>query len=214
MTLIFAAIHKDGICVCADTRYVDKKWDNGFKDGFDKIYKFHSHPLIILNHGVNKFNEKYWSDYCFEYEKSGRWKVRDLKSLSEDFKDFIESIVLQQLKFNSEHCPDDTDAQKSGFAICGKNFRNNDFEIYEYFWNPKPVLPELYPWNGIRLNGFGNGYDNYLKKDIRGYIDWGNFNNSQIEKELVRLFSLTRERKNCKHGKEFSDDFIIKSVMD
>ena len=36
MTLILAAICEDDICVCADTRYEDSKWPNGFKDGFDK----------------------------------------------------------------------------------------------------------------------------------------------------------------------------------
>ena len=86
MTLILTAICKDDICVCADTRYVDKKWTDGFKDGFDKLYKFKTYPLIIFNHGVNKFGEKYWDDFCLEYEKSEDWRNKDLKSISEDLK--------------------------------------------------------------------------------------------------------------------------------
>ncbi len=212
MTLILAAICRNDIYVCADTRYEDKKWDNGFKDGFDKIYKFHSYPLIILNHGVNKFNEKYWGDYCFDYEKLGRWKNRDLKSLSEDFKDFIESAVLQQLKFNSEHWPDNPNFQKTGFAICGKNLEKDGFEIYEYFWNPKPEIPELYPWNGIRLNGFGNGFDNYLKNNISDLIDWNHFNEGQIKMELKKLFSLAREKKTIKVGRSFRMTLLLSQL--
>ena len=71
MTLILTAICKDDIFVCADTRYEDKKWSGGYKDGFDKIYKFDSYPLIIFNHGVNQFNERYWDSFCLEYEKLG-----------------------------------------------------------------------------------------------------------------------------------------------
>ena len=214
MTLILTAICKDDIYVCADTRYEDKKWGNGFKDGFDKIHKFASYPLIIFNHAVNKFGEKYWNDYCLDYERSGRWKSKNLESISEDFKGFIESVVLQQLDFNMKQWPDDGNARKSGFVLCGKNFQNNAFEIYEFFWNPKPELPQCYPWKGIRLNGFGTGYDNYLKNDVRNFIDWDTFNHSQIKNQLEKLFSLARERRNSKDGKEFSNDSNIKSVME
>lgn len=211
MTLILTAIYKDDICVCADTRYEDQKWSEGFKDGFDKIYKFNSYPIIILNHGVNKFNERYWDDICFDYEKSENWKNKNLKSISENFKDYIEPIVIRQLEFNIKHYPSNNNAKNSGFALCGKNFQNNNFEIYEFFWSPKPELPEHYPWNGIRLNGFGNGYNEYLKNNIS--VNWDAFNREQVEGELERLFSIARERKNCVKGKEFSDNFTIKSLM-
>ena len=214
MTLILAAICKDDICVCADTRYVDQSWNNGFKDGFDKIYKFVSFPLIIFNHGVNKFGEKYWRDYCLDYEKSGKWRGKNLKSISEDFKNFIGSVVLQQLDYNIKQYPDDIDARKTGFALCGKNSLNNDFEIYEYFWNPKPELPEFYPWSGKRLNGFGTGYDKYLKNDIDNLVNWDAFNRVQIKHELEKLFSVARDRKNHIGGKELSDDFKIRSVIE
>ena len=214
MTLILTAICKDDICVCADTRYEDKKWDNGFKDGFDKIHKFASYPLIILNHGINKFGERYWNEICTDYERLGRWKGKNLDLISEDFKDYIESVVLQQIEFNMKHWPDNSDVRRSGFALCGKNLQSNDFEIYEFFWNPKPELPEHYPWRGARLNGFGTGYDTYLKNDISSLINRNAFNHIQIKSELERLFSIARERKNRKGGKEFSDDFSIKSIME
>ena len=214
MTLILAALCKDDICVCADTRYADKKWNNGFKDGFDKIHKFAAYPLMIFNHGVNKFNDKYWKDYCLEYEESGRWKNKDLKSISEDFRDFIKDIVLQQLDFNIKHWPNDDNVKNSGFVLCGKNYQNNNFEIYEYFW--KPNLKPSY-WRKICLNGSGTGYNNYLKSDVSAdpdnFVNWDSFNQAQIKKELERLFLIARERKSSKSGKEFSDDFVIKSIM-
>lgn len=214
MSLILTAICKDDICVCADTRYVDRKWSDGFKDGFDKIYKFESYPLITFNHVVNKFGGRYWNEFCQDFEKSGRWKDRNLDIVSEEFKKFIEPIVKQQLDFNIEHWPDDSGVRKSGFVICGKNNQNNRLEMYEFFWDPQPKLPEMYPWSGVRLNGFGTGYDKYLKGDISTFVNWSAFNHTHIKTELERLFSIARERKNRKGGKEFSDDFNIKSVME
>ena len=76
----------------------------------------------------------------------------------------------------------------------------------------------MYPWSGVRLNGFGIGYDIYLKKDLNSepdkFINWNTFNQRQIKGELERLFSVAKERKNRVGGREFSDDFIIKSVME
>lgn len=228
MTLILTAICEDDICVCADTRYEDKKWPEGFRDGFDKIHKFNLYPLIIFNHGVNQFNGRYWDSYCQEYENSGGWKGKNLDVISEEFKKFIEPIVKQQLNFNIEHWPSDSNVRKSGFVVCGKNNQNNRFEIYELFWEPQFKLPEtypMYPWSGEqRLNGFGTGYDNYLKDDLNRrtdtFVNWNTFNKRQIKGELERLFSIARDRKKAKEkedpngGKEFSDDFIIKSVME
>jgi hypothetical protein len=216
MTLILTAICKDDISVCSDTRYIDNKWSGGFKDGFDKIHKFSSHPLIIFNHGVNKFGEKYWNDYCLEYEKSERWKNKNLKSISEDFKSFIESIVLKQLELNIKSNPNDNNVKNSGFVLCGKNFQSNNFEIYEYFWTPQPKFGY---WNKVCLNGSGTGYDIYLKGDINDtrsdkFVNWNAFNQGQIKNELERLFFIARERKNNAGGKEFSDDFTIKSLTE
>lgn len=184
MTLILTAIHKDDICICADTRYEDEKWPGGYKDGFDKIYKFASYPLIIFNHGVNQFNGKYWDFFCREYEKSGEFLGKNLDEISEKFKEFIEPVVKQQLDFNIKNRPSDTNVRKSGFAICGKNNKNNRFEIYELFWEPQFKLPKtypMYPWGGDqRLNGFGIGYDNYLKDNLNRkteiFVNWDAFN--------------------------------------
>ena len=222
MTLILTAIYKDNIAVCADTRYEDAKWNNGFKDGFDKIYKFHSYPLIILNHGVNQFNGRYWNSYCQEYDNSQECFDKNLDEISENFKEFIEPFLKQQLDYNIKHWPSDINVGKSGFAICGKNNKNNKFEIYELFWEPQFKISKtypMYPWSGEqRLNGFGTGYDNYLKDDLNNktniFVNWTAFDKRAIEGELERLFSIARERKNRVGGKEFSDDFIIKSVMD
>ena len=224
MTLILTAICDDDICVCADTRYEDKKWPEGFRDGFDKIHKFNSYPLIIFNHGVNQFNGRYWDSYCQEYENSGGWGGKNLDVISEEFKKFIEPVVKQQLDFNIKRWPNYGNVRKSGFVLCGKNIQNNKLEMYEFFWDPQPKFPEMYPWSGVRLNGFGTGYDEYLKSDLNHgpdkFVNWNTFNQRQIKSELERLFSIARERKkdrerkNHMEGKEFSDDFIIKSVVE
>jgi len=217
MTLILTAICKDDICVCADTRYEDKKYPGGYKDGFDKIYKFNSSPIIIFSHGVNQFNGRYWDSYCQEYENFGKWEGNNLDVISEDFKKFIEPIVLRQLHCNINAIPSSDAYRNSGFVLCGKNSQSGDYEVYEFFWNPQ-LKPSH--WSGRRLIGTGKGYENYLETDINSLINLNDFNHLQIKNELERLFSIARDRKkakekeNPKEGKEFSDNPIIKSLMD
>jgi len=217
MSLILTAICKDDICVCADTRYVDRKWDKGFKDGFDKIYKFDIYPLIIFNHGGNQFCGKYWDSYCQEYEKLGSWKGKDLESISKDFKKFIEPLVAQQLLCNINAVPNNNYFKNSGFVLCGNNSQSGNYEVYEFYWDPK-LKPDR--WSGIQLIGTGIGYERYLKDDIDSLVKLNNFNHIQIKNELERLFSIAKERKkaverkNPNSGKEFSDDPITKSVIE
>ncbi|HJX59304.1 hypothetical protein A2V61_00555 [Candidatus Woesebacteria bacterium RBG_19FT_COMBO_47_8] len=217
MTLILTAICDDDICVCADTRYEDKKYQEGFRDGFDKICKFNSCPLIIFNHGGNQFNGKYWDFYCQEYEKLGSWKGKGLELISKDFQEFIEPIVVQQLRININAAPNNSYFKNSGFVLCGKNYQNGNYEVYEFYWDPQPKLNR---WSGKQLIGTGTGYERYLKNDINSLVKLDNFNHIQIKNELERLFFIAKERKKAKEredpngGKEFSDDCIVKSVMD
>jgi hypothetical protein len=99
MTLILTALCKNGIYVCADTRYQLKNDDGSVKnkDGNYKIYKFDSNniSLIIFNHSVNEFVGRSWKQLCSEYESSGRWRNKTFELLCADFKEFIENVVLQ-----------------------------------------------------------------------------------------------------------------------
>jgi len=216
MTLILTALCKDGICVCADTRYVDKKWTKGFKDGFDKIFKFKSCPLIIFNHGVNRFNNKYWDEYCLEYEQLGQWIGKDLIQIADNFKDFINDDVERELKKSK------AESNVSGFVLCGKTPNNAKFKIKELYWS---LAPEGVNFKPIRwkknIIGSGNGYIKYLhdlmKTDEKMNKDryWKSMNINRAKKELGKLFSIAVEKKKDSRGEEFSDEPpIIKSITD
>lgn len=183
MTLILTALCKDGICVCADTRYVDQKWNKGFKDGFNKIHKFEFYPLIIFNHGVNKFNNKYWDELCSEYEQSSQWLSKGLIQIADDFKNFIKDDVESELKKGKAQ------SNVSGFVLCGKTPDDTKFKIKELYWslNSKGVSFKPILWKN-NIIGTGTGYERYLhdlmKADEKMNKDkyWKSMNINRVKK--------------------------------
>jgi len=213
MTLILTALCKNGICVCADTRYADKKWDGGFKDGFDKIHKFESCPLIIFNHGVNKFNNKYWNEFCLEYEQLGQWQDKDLIQIADDFKNFIKDDVESELRKGKAQ------SNVSGFVLCGKTPKDNKYKIKELYWSLGSNGIDFKPirWKS-NIIGSGLGYEKYLDSLIRGdeilnkdkY--WKTRKIIQIKKKLKELFDIAVVKKKQKGGDEFSDRCKTKCI--
>ncbi len=214
MTLILTALCKNGICVCADKRNIVKRIGGNtiVSDNFRKIYQFNNKPLMIFNHGVNQFHNKYWNEYCLDYEKSDRWQNKSLKLVSEDFKNFIENDVRQQLLSNIQNLTEVSGIRNSAFALCGKDSYNNNFEFYEFYWSPD--LKRIY-WNDTRLICSGEGFDKYLKDYLININQkytveyWGTINTVQAKEELKKLFSIAVDKKKQLHGDEFSDDFDL-----
>ena len=130
---------QNGICVCADKRC--RTWDkNGLKkyvDNLNKIYKFDNKPLVIFNHGINRFNSKSWRTCCSDYENSYRWIDKNLIQIVDDFKNFIEPEIQYELRYNAKNKQlDFTDFSNNvGFVLCGKGSRDNKFLIKELFWS-------------------------------------------------------------------------------
>ncbi|MGA2911752.1 MAG: hypothetical protein ABSE17_03935 [Candidatus Levyibacteriota bacterium] len=217
MTLILTALCKNGICICADKR--SKTWNDGvlnkIEDNLKKIYKFKGAPLIIFNHGVNKFNNKLWWDFCLDYENSDRWRGKTLELISGDFKEFIKDAVTLQLKQNAQNMPNLSNLHNAAFVLCGKNLEDNNFGAYELRWSPDFKINY---WRDTRLIGSGEGYEKYLKQYL---IDnsqsntiefWGSIDIIQAKRELIKLFSIATERRKKLSGDEFSDDFDIEYI--
>jgi hypothetical protein len=201
MTLILTAIYRDGICICADRRYVII--ENGvkrFEDNHHKIYKFRSMPsLAIFNHGINKINGKYWDSICSDYEKTSRYKSKDLKSITDDFKNFIEDDVLRELdrdKYDS----------KIGFDLCGKTPLDLKFAVYELFWEPRLNSQD---WCGPRLIITGDG-----KKFLDGINEpnWEELDSTRIKTALVNLFSIATNKQKSEGKQIFSENFDIECI--
>ena len=139
MTLILTALCKDGACVCSDKRNVNP--EGRTDDCQYKIHSFDNVPIIIFNHGVNKFNNKKWKEYCSEYEQSGRWNNFSLYEIASDFKDFIEEDVRRELEVNFNRGL--RGYTTAAFNFCGTTNRNVNYKIYELFWS--------YGSSGLRL---------------------------------------------------------------
>lgn len=218
MTLILTALCKNGICVCADKR--NRTWSGGTKvniDNLNKIFRFKNSPIIMFNHGVNKFNGKFWDVYCSEYEKTNRWKGEILKDIAIDFKDFIEPDLLKQLAQNSRNFPNNPSVTTSAFVICGKNSQSGKFEFFELFWSPTYSFGS---WDDTKLICSGEGYKKYLEKYVNSHPQsntpdyWGSLNTAQAIEELKKLFSIALNEQKAANGDDFSDNYDVESISD
>ena len=213
-----AVARKNGICVCADTRYQIKNSDGSVinNDGNNKIYKFNSEniSLIIFNHGVNKFGNKSWKDFCSDYEKTNRWRNKSPELICNDFKNFIESHITKQLEYNIRNMPNANSVWLSAFGLCAKNLTNNNFEFYELCWSPKFALNF---WKDTRLICSGEGYkylEKYLEDNKRSNTVefWRIIDIIKAERKLKKLFSIAVNEKQKLNGQEFSDDCNTKCI--
>ncbi|MBI4035735.1 hypothetical protein HY383_02210 [Candidatus Daviesbacteria bacterium] len=218
MTLILTALCKNGICVCADKRN-RRRYKNGLvqnNDGFNKIYKFASIPLMIFNHGVNEFGNKSWEKLCFEYENSNQWNNKSLKHISEDFRNLIEKDVHEQLKRNMHIFPNEVTAF---FDLCGKNSQNNSYEVHELFWSIDTTGLHFSSsvHRGFVRSGDGKEcLDDYIVQNGKmNTIDyWDNLDITQARNTLRELFTFAVEEKKRLGKDEFSDDFDIECVTE
>lgn len=211
MTLILTALCKNGICVCADTRYQIKSSDGLVKnkDGINKIHKFSSDDisLIIFNHGINNINGKDWKNFCSDYEQSCQWKDKKLDQVARDFKLFIEDDVQKELQRNKlDHT--------IGFVLCGKTIYDSDFDAYELWWSPND---EFLPLKSESIIKTGNGkicLEDYLRNnsELNTKKFWESKNTSEAKKELEKLFNVAVKERNKLNRSDFSDDYNIECI--
>ncbi|MFA6097412.1 MAG: hypothetical protein WC788_07345 [Candidatus Paceibacterota bacterium] len=217
MTLILTALCKDGICICADK--ISQTWRNGVliktEDNLNKIYRFKSIPLVIFNHGINKFDNKSWDMLCCEYEKTGHWKDKTLEQISCNFKIFIEGTVVHQLVSNLQCMPNTESIKISAFVLCGKDNFSNNFEFYELCWDPDF---KFNCWKDKRIIGSGEGYEKYLKKyliynaKLFSVEFWACINTKRAKEELKKLFFIAKKSRDKVGGDEFSDNHDIECI--
>ena len=186
---------------------------NSIQDNLYKIYSFKKIPLIIYNHGVNKFNNKMWDEYCSEYENLNKWIYYKAGGICENFRKFIEKNIEQELKRNFQNnLPDGY--RKSFFVFCGKTNRDPNPEIHELYWS--------YNSDGLRFrrtrqekmvqSGDGKKYlYEYLdkNKNINTNKYWEILDITQAKKELEILFLEAVKNKKQLSGNEFSDSFDL-----
>ncbi len=215
MTLILTAVGKNGICVCADKRYRTTSADGSVKndDSNHKIYEFNGIPLVILNHGINKFRDRDWKDYCHDYETSGSWKGKDQFQIVNDFKAFIEQAVIDELNLHRN------EKYAVGFLICGKTTQDTKYKVNELFWI---INNGTINFQTLRHRVFVKTGDDKATQFVQHIVTsdpkidseayWKNMKLTQMENELKRLFILAVGEKVNMGGDEFSDEFETKCI--
>jgi len=202
------------ICVCADKRYrlINSNGTTRNDDTNHKIFSFKDLPLVILNHGINRFKNRDWKKYCSDYETSGRWRGKDQFQIVNDFSLFIEKDVVDELNLHKN------DKYAVGFLICGKTFYDTKYKVNELFWI---IDNGMISFQTLRHKAFIQTGDDRAKQYIRQIISntkvgseayWKNMKLLQMENELRRLFLLAVGEKKKVGGEEFSDEFETKSI--
>ena len=214
MTLILAALCKNGICVCADKRYKITESNGSIKleDNHNKIYKFQKIPYVILNHGINKIDNKDWKVYCSEYRTSEKWKDKSHFQIVNDFKEFIENSVEKELdryKDGKKHA--------IGFLLGGKTPFDSKYKVNELHWSleSNEIKFTIKRHRFFIITGDSKVcLDVHLSSHPELLTDkyWGGFKLSRAKEELIRLFNIAVNEKGKLSNDEFSDNFDIECV--
>jgi len=214
MTLILTAICKDGMYVCADKRYKITNSDGSvrFEDTHNKIYRFQKIPYTIVNHGINKINNKDWRVFCSEYEASDRWVGKGHFQIVNDFKEFIEKSVeieLSRYKDGRKHA--------IGFLLGGKTPSENKYKVHELHWllESGEVKFSILKHEFFIITGDSNVCLNtYLSDHPELLTDkyWKGFKLDKTKNILIKLFNLAVEEKKKLNNDEFSDYYDIERI--
>jgi hypothetical protein len=214
MTLILIALCKNGICVCADRRYKIRD-SNGlvrFEDNHNKIFKFEKIPFLVLNHGVNSIKNKDWRAYCSEYEESDRWNGKDQFQITNDFKSFVESDVVEELNTHNNG-----EKYAVGFLLCGKTPLDSKFKINELFWliDSDGIKFEILRHRCFVKTGDSKKYlDFFLKNnpEINTEKYWKGLDPTKTKRELIKVFNVAVDEKKRLNGDDFSNEFDIEGI--
>jgi len=219
MTLILAALNRNGACICADKRQKTRHINGSIviRDDLYKIHEFNNAPLIIFNHGVNKFNGISWKTLCSNYENLNSWNGKNLEEASEDFRSFIETRIGQQLESNLHNFPNDSILRESFFNISGKDSEDGVFKMFELHWSidSRGLHFKSDPHRGFVRSGDGKKYlKDYVdsRSELNSLPHWESMSNIQAKDKLVELFSVAIDERSRLEGDEFSDSFDLECV--
>lgn len=193
MTLVLAALCKNGVCVCADKINLRKYDDGRVEETYDrnKVFEF-GNGILIYNHGVNEFNNTSWEVYCSDFKKSGKWEKRSLFEMTCEFKKFIEDAIKVQLIDNHKNKRGGSTC--AGFVFLGKTPYDTNFKIYELWWNYDSSMDPS-PTSLEKMGLVMSGDDKILLKNILSsrskYIKtryWKGLDIAQTRNKLEELF--------------------------
>lgn len=219
MTLILTAICKDGISICADRRY--KITDSGGsvrnEDNHNKIYEFEQIPYVILNHGINKIDNKDWKIYCSDYKNLGSWKGKNHFQIVNDFKEYIEGSVRKELSRYK-----DREKHAMGFLLGGKPPTEDKYKVTEIHWlqedgeiKPTTSPVHTYKKDNLIITGSDDIKDYLIKYIESNHAQYSNISKiRKAEERLVTTFELAVKVKPTLRSNEFSDDYVVKSVRE
>ena len=205
MTLIIAAISKNGVFIRSDKRRTVKD-TSGLVQNFDdmeKVFVSQNKRAIIYNHGINIISGKSWYDLAIKSANDIRNDgASDIDAALNKVENTISADVLAELSNNEL---DDLCA----FVVILKT-RGNKWRAGEILWSRGQSVIKSRLGRFI-FSGSGTKYFQPSKKQLED-AHWASIRMREAKTEIGRLYTIAIRNQSNAHGDEFSptyDDTMV-----
>ncbi|WAC08069.1 MAG: hypothetical protein OS130_02420 [Thermodesulfobacteriota bacterium] len=200
MTLIIAAICRDGVLIRSDKRrkVMNSSGEIIYYDDMDKVFVSADKRTIIYNHGINVIKGKSWYDLAIRAENAIRKEsADDIDTALNKVENTISAEVLAEISNNQldDFC---------AFVVILKT-SGNQWQAKDISWKRGEGVKKT-PLGRIILSGSG---EKYIKRDKKWWNNnyWASLSMDEAKGQIERLYSMAIKNQNNAQGDEFSSSF-------
>jgi hypothetical protein len=200
MTLIIAAICKNGVFIRSDKRrrVMDASGVIQYYDDMKKVFISPDKRTIIYNHGINIINGKSWYDLAIKSENDIRQDgAADIDVALNKVANVISADVLAEISNNQL-------ADFCAFVVILKT-RGNKWHAGEISWKRGQGVKKSRHGRFIR-SGSGLKYFHPSNKQM-GNAHWASIRISEAKVQIRMLYAAAIQNQSNAHGEEFSPTY-------
>ena len=205
MTLIIAAISKNGVVIRSDKRrkVMDASGLIQYYDDMKKVFISPDKRTIIYNHGINIIKGKSWHDLAIRSENAIREDgAADVDTALNKVEEAISAEALAEISNNQL-------ADLFAFVVILKT-RGNTWQTGEISWKRGQGVKKS-RLERIILSGSGSKYVRPNNKQWRNDY-WASIGRNEAKVQIGMLYAIAIKNQNNAQGNEFSpsyDDVMV-----
>ena len=205
MTLIIAAISKNGVVIRSDKRrkVMDASGLIQYYDDMKKVFISSDKRTIIYNHGINIIKGRSWYDLAIKSENAIRQGgAADVDAALNKVEEVISAEALAEISNNQL-------ADLCAFVVILKT-RGNTWEAGEISWKRGQGIKKS-RLGRIILSGSGSKYVRPNNKQWRNDY-WASIGRNEAKVQIGMLYAFAIKNQNNAQGDEFSpsyDDVMV-----
>ena len=200
MTLIIAAISKNGVVIRSDKRrkVMDALGVIQYYDDMKKVFISPDKRTIIYNHGINIINGKSWYDLAINLESAIRQDgAADIDTALDKIEEAVSAEALAEVSNNRL-------ADLCSFVVILKT-RANTWQAGEIYWKRGEGVKRR-RHGRIILSGLGSDYVRISDKQWKNDY-WASIGRSEAKVQIGMLYTTAIRNQNKAHGDEFSPTY-------